>query len=86
MGVDPRTKVDEPGHEIVATPSCNRDLPYWSGGHEAVIGGDVHHIVVRDGETTVGHVVLNVDGETGGVYDMGVAPRSRRRGYGLLQR
>ena len=82
MGADPRMKVDEPEQEIVATRSCSRELPYWSNGHESVLGGDVHHLVVRDGGTTVGHVVLNVDDETGGIYDMGVAPRSRRRGYG----
>lgn len=31
---------------------------------------------MRDGADIVGYVVLNVDGETGGIYDMGVAPLS----------
>jgi ribosomal protein S18 acetylase RimI-like enzyme len=26
--------------------------------------------------------VLNVDGDSAGLYDMGVLPRARRRGYG----
>jgi GNAT superfamily N-acetyltransferase len=82
MGADPRGQMDEPGHEIEATTDCARELPYSSGGHESVLGGDVHHFVVRDGVTIVGHAVLNVDGETGGIYDMGVVPQARRRGYG----
>jgi len=30
----------------------------------------------------VGHVVLDVDGDQGGIYDMGVIPAARRRGHG----
>jgi ribosomal protein S18 acetylase RimI-like enzyme len=38
--------------------------------------------VARDGDAIAGHVVLHVEGESGGIYDMGVLPRARRRGHG----
>jgi ribosomal protein S18 acetylase RimI-like enzyme len=82
MGTDPRGQREEPGHEVEETAECARCLPYSSKGHESVLGGNVHHFVVREGPTIVGHAVLNVDGESGGIYDMGVAPQARRRGYG----
>ena len=76
------TAVATPMPEIVATRSCNHELPYSTPHHESVVGGDVHHFVARKGAKIVGHTVLNIDGDTGGIYDMGVAPPSRRRGYG----
>ena len=82
MGLDPSRGVGEPEHEVEETTHCSRDLPYASAEHESVLGGDVHHFVVRDGATIVGHVVLDVDGAVGGIYDMGVLPSARRGGLG----
>lgn len=82
MGADPARRVDEPLREIEATTACSRALPYGSGHHESVLGGDVHHFVARDEGAIVGHVVLDTDAATGGIYDMGVAPTARGRGYG----
>ena len=82
MGADPRTQREEPAHAVEETTTCSRALDYWSARHESVLGGDVHHFVVRSDDTIVGHAVLNVAGETGGIYDMAVARRFRRRGYG----
>jgi Acetyltransferase (GNAT) family len=82
MGVDPTSQREEPAHAVEETTTCSRVLDYWSGRHESVLGGDVHHFVVRSDDTIVGHAVLNVAGETGGIYDMAVARSFRRRGYG----
>jgi ribosomal protein S18 acetylase RimI-like enzyme len=82
MGVDPRHQPREPVHPVEETTACLEDLPYASEHHASVLGGDVRHFVVRDGTNVVGHAVLNVDGESGGIYDMGVAPQSRRQGFG----
>jgi ribosomal protein S18 acetylase RimI-like enzyme len=82
MGADPARCADEPGHEIEATTACSRALPYGSRHHESVLGGDVHHFVARDQGSIVGHVVLDTDATRGGIYDMGVAPSARGRGYG----
>jgi GNAT superfamily N-acetyltransferase len=82
MGVDPAVPLDDPSHEVEESTSCARDLPYSSESHETMLGGDAHHFVVRDGHAIVGHAVLNVDGDSGGIYDMGVAKRARRHGYG----
>jgi GNAT superfamily N-acetyltransferase len=82
MGLDPRRATAGPEHAVEETTTCADDLPYSSGHHRAALGDDVHHFVVRDGADVVGHTVLNVAGETAGIYDMGVAPRSRRRGFG----
>jgi GNAT superfamily N-acetyltransferase len=81
MGVDPRELREEPAHRVEESSECSRELPYWSEAHEHA-GGDAHHFVARAGSTLVGHTVLNVDGESAGLYDMGVLPRARRRGYG----
>ena len=81
MGIDPRELREEPAHPVVESTECSRELPYWSDAH-ANAGGDVHHFVAREDATLVGHTVLNVDGESAGLYDMGVLPRARRRGYG----
>jgi GNAT superfamily N-acetyltransferase len=82
MGIDPRHQRDEPLHTVEETTACAGGLPYSSERHESVLGDDVHHFVVREGKAVIGHAVLNVDGETAGIYDMGVAPQSRRRGFG----
>jgi GNAT superfamily N-acetyltransferase len=81
MGIDPRRVWDEPAHPVEESSECSRELPYWSELHERA-GDDVHHLVAREGAALVGHTVLNVDGESAGIYDMGVLPRVRRRGYG----
>jgi ribosomal protein S18 acetylase RimI-like enzyme len=82
MGIDPRTPRATPEHEVERTTGCDPELPYASAHHFAVLGGDVHHFLVRADGSVVGHVVLDVDGDTGGIYDMGVVPAARRRGYG----
>jgi GNAT superfamily N-acetyltransferase len=82
MGIDPATPAEAPGREVVETTSCAPDLPYSSAGHLSLLGGDVLHFVVRNDGRIVGHAVLNVDGESGGIYDMGVAEPARRHGYG----
>lgn len=79
MGIDPGHRLDlAVRHAVDESGECAPDLPY---GHDALL--DVaRHLVIRDHETIAGHVVLHVEGATGGVYDMGVASRWRRRGYG----
>jgi GNAT superfamily N-acetyltransferase len=81
MGIDPREAGEEAAYPIEESSECRRELPYWSQAHEHA-GGDVHHLVAREGGALVGHTVLNVDGDSAGLYDMGVLPRARRRGYG----
>ena len=82
MEIDPRAIREPSEHGVERTTECDRALPYSSTHHEQTLGGDVHHFVVRDDERIVGHTVLNVADESGGIYDMGVAPKARRRGYG----
>jgi hypothetical protein len=78
MGMEPRR--DEPsGHAVEESAECSTALPY---GHDPAPSDVARHFVVRDGGSLVGHVVLHVEGDTGGVYDMGVAPGARRRGHG----
>ena len=83
MGADPREPRDAPGHPIDRSGDCDPELPYASPQHRQAIAGDAQHLVARQGGQIVGHAVLNVDGATGGVYDMGVLPSARRQGYGL---
>lgn len=81
MGIDPGTAAAPP--ELVEeTNECADGLPYGWAGHGAVAGEDVHHFLVREEEAIVGHVVLDVEGDQGGIYDMGVMPAARRRGHG----
>jgi GNAT superfamily N-acetyltransferase len=87
MGVDPRGQVERPAHDVEQTAECSPHLPYAHAGEETVIGGDVHHLVIRGGDAIAGgaiagHGILDVAGHCGGIYDMAVAPGSRRRGYG----
>lgn len=82
MGFDPRELDAESPHHVSETTECAESVPYASSAHRAAIGGDVHHFVARDGGPIVGHAVLNVDGATAGIYDMGVAEQHRRRGHG----
>jgi ribosomal protein S18 acetylase RimI-like enzyme len=82
MGVEASRRVDEPGHDVEQSATCALDLPYASEAHESSLGGDVRHFVVRDGTRIVGHAVLNVDGRSAGIYDMGVLAAFRRRGLG----
>jgi ribosomal protein S18 acetylase RimI-like enzyme len=82
MGVDP-VPSDPTDRPVSETAECDRALPYASPSHEAALGlEDVHHFVVREGTAVVGHAVLNVVGDSGGIYDMGVAAPARRRGHG----
>ena len=82
MGIDPRHVAPEPTHPVEETSECADGLPYGWPGHGSVADDGVHHLVVRSGEDIVGHVVLDVAGDQGGIYDMGVAPAAQRRGYG----
>ena len=66
-------------HAVEASERCSAALPY---GHDQGLGDVARHLVVDDGRAVVGHVVLHVEGGTGGLYDMGVAPAARRRGIG----
>ena len=70
-----------PAHDVEEAPVCSPELPYWSELHERPADG-VHHLVVREGSTIAGHAVVNVEGDSGGLYDMGVLASARRRGYG----
>ena len=83
LGIDASEPLPASPHEVEETTECEPGLPYWSPYHQSVLGGDVHHLVVREDAEIVGHAVLNVDGESGGIYDMGVAWSARRRGIGL---
>jgi hypothetical protein len=58
MGVHSRGRLEEPKHDVEITTMCARHLPYASEGHETVLGGDVHHFVVRAGAAIAGHAVL----------------------------
>ena len=80
MGIDPRSLRESPTRTVEHTTECERELPYSSTHHAVVLGGDVHHFVVREGERMVGHAVLNVADDCAGIYDMGVAPAARRHG------
>jgi GNAT superfamily N-acetyltransferase len=82
MGMDVAESLGEPACPVSETTECAPELPYSSLAHESVLGGDVHHFVVGDEVSVVGHAVLNVEGESGAIYDMGVVRRAQRRGYG----
>ena len=80
MGTEPsRRPPAEPLHAIAASERCSPALPY---GHDPAPADVAAHFVAGDPSAPVGHVVLHVEGETAGVYDMGVAGNARRRGYG----
>jgi len=82
MGVDPRAVSSAPAKLVEETTECADGLPYGRVGHGAAVAGeDVHHFVVREAGQIVGHAILDVDGEQGGIYDMGVAPDAQRRGH-----
>lgn len=81
MGIDPR-EAEPPADSLVEeTTECTDAVPYASREHRGVLGGEVRHFVVRDEGVIVGHAVLDVDGASAGIYDMGVIPRARRRGH-----
>jgi ribosomal protein S18 acetylase RimI-like enzyme len=79
MGLEPARRTEVRGQPVEESRECSADLPY---GHDPTASDVARHFVARDGEALVGHVVLHVEGDTGGIYDMGVAPRARRQGYG----
>jgi len=82
MGIDAAAAAEPSEHAVEQTTDCDRDLPYHSQQHVQAFGDDVHHLVVRTGGRPVGHAVLHVAGDAGGIYDMGVSTASRRRGIG----
>jgi len=83
MGIDPTAAVEPGEHDVERTTDCDPDLPYHSPQHLQALGADTHHLVVRaGGGAPVGHAVLHVAGDVGGIYDMGVSPAARRRGIG----
>jgi ribosomal protein S18 acetylase RimI-like enzyme len=80
MGADPAGRSGISLERTVErSGACAASLPY---GHDPVPEDVARHFVSRDGGVLAGHVVLHVEGATGGVYDMGVAPGLRRRGHG----
>jgi GNAT superfamily N-acetyltransferase len=81
MGVDPGASTGEAATTVDETAECDPGLPYSTPEHAQILGGDVHHFVVRHDGAVVGHAVLNVDSDCAGIYDMGVAPQARRRGF-----
>lgn len=80
MGIEPsRRAVPLPGSAVEESDECSATLPY---GHDPAPSDVARHLVARDDGAVVGHVVLHVEGDAGGVYDMGVTPAARRRGHG----
>ena len=79
MGIEPARRTELPEHAAEESDQCSADLPY---GHDPTPSDVARHFVARDRDGLVGHVVLHVEGHSGGIYDMGVAPRARRRGHG----
>jgi len=80
MGIDPMEAAG-PSEPVEETSECVEGLPYGGAGHGAVAAEGVHHFVVRERGRIVGHAVLDVGGDQGGIYDMGVVPEARRRGH-----
>ena len=78
MGAEPSHE-RLPAHAVEVSERCSPGLPY---GHDAAPRDVARHFVAGAPSAPVGHVVLHVEGETAGVYDMGVAAGARRRGYG----
>ena len=64
MGIDPRDAAPPPDSVVEETTECADTVPYASGEHRRVLGGDVRHFVVRDEGIIVGHAVLDVEGES----------------------
>ena len=79
MGIEPTSSPERADDAVEKSDECSTALPY---GHDPAPSDVARHLVVREGGTVVGHVVLHVAGDAGGVYDMGVAPGARRRGHG----
>ena len=80
MGIDPADRAARPvGNDVEPSRECSAALPY---GHDPVPDDVARHFVAREAGELAGHVALHLEGDTGGVYDMGVAPRHRRRGHG----
>lgn len=81
MGIESAGRPQRAAEAAEESGECSTALPY---GHGVVPGDVARHVVARDGGALVGHAVLHVEGETGGLYDMGVAPAARRRGHGKM--
>lgn len=79
MGIEPTRRIELPEGAVEESDECSAALPY---GHEPALTDVARHLVAREREGVVGHVVLHVEGDSGGIYDMGVAPHARRRGHG----
>ena len=71
MGIEPSRRAPLSGRVVEESRECSAALPY---GHDPAPSDVARHFVTGDGQVLVGHVVLHVEGDTGGVYDMGVAP------------
>jgi hypothetical protein len=57
----------------------DRLLPYTSSNPDPV---RTRHLAVRDGERTIGHVMINPWRGSAGIYNMGVVEGRRREGIG----
>ena len=79
MGIESADRSVRAAEAAEESDQCSTALPY---GHDVAPADVARHFVARDGGALVGHAVLHVEGETGGLYDMGVAPAARRRGHG----
>jgi ribosomal protein S18 acetylase RimI-like enzyme len=81
MGIESADRPERAVEAAEESDECSTALPY---GHDVAPADVARHFVARDGGALVGHAVLHVEGETGGLYDMGVAPAARRRGHGTM--
>lgn len=79
MGIEPVRRMELPEHAAEESDECSAALPY---GHDPAPSDVARHFVAHEHDALVGHVVLHVEGDSGGIYDMGVASRARRRGHG----
>jgi ribosomal protein S18 acetylase RimI-like enzyme len=79
MGLEPTPRLELSPGAVEQSDACSSELPY---GHGRALSDVAGHFVAREGEELVGHVALHVEGQSGGIYDMGVAPHARRRGHG----
>jgi ribosomal protein S18 acetylase RimI-like enzyme len=82
MGRALRSELPAGEQAIEESQECSDRLPYGAEGHGRPLGGDIHHFVARAGSDPVGHAVLNIEQDSAGIYDMGVAREARRQGYG----
>jgi ribosomal protein S18 acetylase RimI-like enzyme len=86
MALDPRAVDAAPAIEVErGRGEGSPRLPYWSPRRAMLVEAfpdDVVQLVVRDGDV-LGEATVNVAGGAAGIFDMGVVPEARRRGFGL---